>query len=241
MAAQNNAAWCDAVLRAHGAPCAFRPAAWFSRRPAPPYYPNVVTLAGADQAAQLAVVRELIAGGLAGAWAVKDSFGALDLSPLGFAPLFEAEWIWRPAALDPPDGALDDVRWVRVRTPAELAEWEAAWRGAPDADPDAARIFPPALLADDQIVFLAALRGRQIVAGAIANRTGAVAGLSNTFAPAPEAARFWAGCVAAASMAFPGLPLVGYERGADLALALGLGFEAIGPLRVWQRRDPDPR
>jgi hypothetical protein len=41
--------------------------------------------------------------------------------------------------------------------------------------------------------------------------------------------------IASAAARFPGLPLVGYERGADLAHALDAGFTTIGPLIVWQR------
>jgi hypothetical protein len=33
---------------------------------------------------------------------------------------------------------------------------------------------------------------------------------------------------------FPGLPIVGYESGAELALTQALGFEAVHPLRVWE-------
>jgi hypothetical protein len=36
-------------------------------------------------------------------------------------------------------------------------------------------------------------------------------------------------------VAFPGLPLVGYESGSDLVSALESGFEAGDPLRVWAR------
>jgi hypothetical protein len=60
-------------------------------------------------------------------------------------------------------------------------------------------------------------------------------GLSNIFGPAEGAAQVWAGCVAAASDAFPGLPLVGYEHGRELAVAQALGFEILGPLRIWFR------
>jgi hypothetical protein len=39
--------------------------------------------------------------------------------------------------------------------------------------------------------------------------------------------------VAAVQAAFPGLPMVGYERGQDLVTMLGLGFRSLGSLRVW--------
>ena len=35
---------------------------------------------------------------------------------------------------------------------------------------------------------------------------------------------------------FPGLPLVGYEHGNDLAAAKLAGFETVDPLRVWKLR-----
>ena len=33
----------------------------------------------------------------------------------------------------------------------------------------------------------------------------------------------------------PGLPVVGYEHGADLAAAQQAGCQVLGPLRVWAR------
>ena len=94
----------------------------------------------------------------------------------------------------------------------------------------AARAVRPALLADAQ--FLAARRDGEIAAGAILNRTGDVVGISNV-----SATTAWPGAVATAAGLYPGLPLVGYEAGDDLAAARRHGFEVIGPLRVWMRGD----
>jgi hypothetical protein len=69
----------------------------------------------------------------------------------------------------------------------------------------------------------------------IANRTDTVVGLSNLFAPSEDSVAFWAGCVATAQATFPGLPLVGYESGVDLACAEAVGFEKLQSLRVWGR------
>jgi hypothetical protein len=85
------------------------------------------------------------------------------------------------------------------------------------------------------VAFLASCDGGHLVGGGIANRTGPVVGLSNTFGEAASPTRFWANLVAAAQAAFPGLALVGYERGASLHAALAAGFVAVGPLRVWIR------
>ncbi|GCD38985.1 hypothetical protein OEIGOIKO_06805 [Streptomyces chrestomyceticus JCM 4735] len=37
------------------------------------------------------------------------------------------------------------------------------------------------------------------------------------------------------SARWPGLPVVGYESGADLEAATANGFRAVGPLCVWWR------
>lgn len=55
------------------------------------------------------------------------------------------------------------------------------------------------------------------------------------FVPPLHELSCWAGCVAAVMEAFPGLPLVGYERDEELALVQTLGFKTVGPLRVWAK------
>jgi hypothetical protein len=186
--------------------------------------------------AQLADMQRLLGEALPASAGVKDSFCTLELAPSGFRQLFGATWIWR-ASQPQLDRAQDQVDWLKVRDADQLARWETAWNGPSSGEQPAPpmRVFPPALLADPDIVFIAASFGQQIVAGAIANRTDDVVGLSNVFAPDGAAARFWPGCVKTAMDAFAGLPLVGYEHGGELAIALGLGFEAIGQLRVWVR------
>jgi hypothetical protein len=118
---------------------------------------------------------------------------------------------------------------------SELAAWERAWGGEPanQIDPNQAGLFLPALLTDENIAIIAAYQDQRIIAGAIANCSGAVVGVSNTFVPEGEGERFRAGCLAQVSHAFPGLPLVGYEAGRDLAEMQALGFEVLGPLRIW--------
>jgi len=234
-AAHNNARWCHAVCRAHGLPGEFQKHLWLNHFPVPRFYPNAVTLSGVEGVAeQLAAIQSLIAEGRLDRLAVKDSFCALDLAPLGFQLLFEATWLWRAPSAPEPSAEMNGIQWGAVQQPAELARWEMAWNGlAEDSLELPARIFPDSLLDDDDIIFSAAYRGQQIVAGTIANRTGEVVGLSNVFVPETEAARFWAGCVTAACRAFPGRPLVGYERGEELIMARQSGFESVGPLRVW--------
>lgn len=231
-AASSNAAWCDAVCSAHGAPSERFASHWQTRAPVPPLHPNLVTLAGtaeptrAARAAVRALVRELPPAG----WAVKDGFACLPLADDGFELLFEAEWIARaprPAPPAPPG------RWRRIRSEPALAAWEAAW-GESAGRP---RIFLPALLGRADVAFLAGVdEAGTIAAGIVAHRAGGVVGISNLFARRPEP-EWRAACVAAAAAAFPGLPLVGYEAGSALAAARALGFAPLGPLRVWRRSE----
>jgi hypothetical protein len=68
------------------------------------------------------------------------------------------------------------------------------------------------------------------------NRSDDCVGASNVVtADGGDADETWEQVVLTASTVCPGLPLVGYERGADLATALRHGFSAVGPLRVWIR------
>jgi len=74
-----------------------------------------------------------------------------------------------------------------------------------------------------------------LVAGAVANRSESVVGISNVFAVGDDLDGAWAGCLAAIARLYPGVPVVGYEHGEDLQVAARQGFTPIGPLRVWWR------
>jgi hypothetical protein len=239
-AVENNARWCDTVYRTHGMPGEFAEALWLNRHGSLPFYPNAVTLTRQGAVAQLATLQTLIEAGLSGEWGVKDSFATLDLTALGFRPLFEATWIWRAATLPPPLVDQPGVRWATVTSEDELARWEVAWRGAPaEAVAPGDRLFRPALLAEADVRLIAAYSGESIVAGAIGSRTGDVVGLSNVFTPYDNAPHFWAGAIATMMRAFPGLPLVGYEAGEELDQAQAAGFTPLGPLRIWLRTKAD--
>ncbi|MFF1408889.1 hypothetical protein ACFVX6_03670 [Streptomyces sp. NPDC058289] len=232
-AAYNNAAWCAAVCRDGG----FTAQAWSSPRPTPLYYPDAVTLTrDTDTAALLAGIDTA-----APRASVKDSFAVLDLAPAGFEVLFGAEWIHRPASAP---AVAPTLAWSRISGPAELEAWETAWDGE-----ESTGLFHPGLLTADaedageageaeeagEIAFLAGrdAEGR-ILAGAAANRTGEVVGISNVFtADGTQDDEAWAGALALTASLWPGLALVGYESGDDLDTALRHGFTAIGPLRVW--------
>ncbi len=231
-AVRNNADWCDAVCRAMDPTAGeFTEHLWLSRRPAPPYYPNIITLAPSSPALLLELeqaissVRESLGTG----FGIKDSYADLDLSSHEFGVLFEAQWHHRPAT----EGARttdSDLDWRIVSTDDDLAEWKQAW----DADVLATHpVFDAALLPDENIAFIAAYDGQHIAAGAIANRHAGALGISNLFTRPERIGPDWSAALAAASARFPGLPVVGYGPAAARPLVESLGFSAIGPLRVW--------
>jgi hypothetical protein len=196
----------------------FEPELWINSGEALTFYPNVVTLVAIDR------VQTAIAETEDG-FTVKDSFALLDLAPLGFVPLFEAMWIWRDAQ---PMKAEDPAAWHIVRDAASLVGWEEAWRdGAPGPSP-----FRPALLEARDHAFIAAEIEGRIVAGCVASRSASVVGVSNLFG----AAELASGCLASVQSFAPNLPVVGYETDPALEGMKSLGFQALGPLRVWLRK-----
>jgi hypothetical protein len=230
-AAHNNARWCNAVCRAHGGDTAFGASAWFNRLPSPPYYPNLVTL---DPHAF--GVPELAAIPPEGEVAVKDSFARLDLGNLDFAPLFEAQWIWREPGLAATVAPTFD--WSVAADEEALSSWEAAWWRSMQEGSPPLRLFPPALLKKPGLSFL---RGQRpdgtLAAGAAMLQGDGVAGLACVFVPpGEERAAVYAELLQAAQKACPEDALVGYESGEDLRLAKEAGFTPAGPLRVWLRR-----
>lgn len=144
----------------------------------------------------------------------------------GFRPLFRADWLMR----DPPEpGRASDRPWSAVTSEEELGEWEAA-RGQSPAE---AGFFRRALLVDDAISVLAGYEGDRIVAGAVANRSASVIGLSNVFEVSGDLQAAWLASAAAATARWGRLPLVGYESGASLDAAHEAGYRSIGELVVW--------
>jgi hypothetical protein len=230
-AARSNAEWCAAMSRSHDLASDFGAQAWAAAARTPLYYPDAVTLVpGADSAALAARIDTVAPGA-----SVKDSFADLDLTEAGFQVLFEAQWIHRPASAP---ATASDLDWEVVGDPDALRAWALAWDGG-DGNAD---LFRPELL-DDPATFVLAGRSADghVAVGAVASRSDQVVGISNVFAldNGPDAA--WPIVLDAVHQLFPTLAVVGYERGADLAVALRHGFEPVGPLRVWLHGWADSR
>lgn len=235
LAALNNALWCDAVCRAHGRPGEFHGALWLTRLGTPRFYPDAVTTAGMEAApAQLEAIANLVRSNRRREWFVKDSFHCLRLESLGFEPLFDAEWIAMSAAGEDIRHHQPGDRSSIVTDEAGLSAWERSWVGedAKAAAIPLPRVFMPRLLADGGTVFVSIQQEDGSTGGGILNQGANAVGLSNLFGFQMD--RVWRNLIAKAGEIFPGLPLVGYEHGHDLAAAELAGFKTIGPLRIWR-------
>jgi hypothetical protein len=219
-AAENNARWCDAVCRSHGLATRFVDGLWVALEGSPRFYPDAVTLrpdiSAADVMTHLPFAAE----------SVKDSFACLDLDAEGFGVVFDARWIVHRS----PCSAATALVWTAVDGAGELDDWTAA--AALDG------IICADLLAEPSIRILAGRRDNDapIDAGAIANLTGEVVGLSNVFSRDEDAHAVWRDLQAVLATEFARHAIVGYEGGADLASAIASGFAPLDPLRVWHRQ-----
>ena len=234
-AARNNALWCDAVCRAQDAPGEFGETLWLNRFGTPPSYPDVVTLAPAEAAAeQIEAIAALVASPRHSGWSVKDSFRCLDLHRLGFSVLFDAEWILWPL---PADGAREgpaELSWGTLRSETDLQLWHRAWAGDATAT-EASRLFTAGLAARPDVSFLFAPADASPLCGGIVNEGAGVVGLSNVFHAGIDPEIVWRELPREAARRFPGLPVVGYESGDELAAARRAGFRSAGPLRIWTK------
>lgn len=234
-AAYNNALWCDAVCSAHNCPGEFHEQLWMNRLGTPRYYPDAVTLTDAMTApAQTEAIFALIQSVRQRSWSVKDSFHCLNLSELGFTPLFDAEWITARLPFSAVRQESADLQWRRVRSEAELFRWEQYWTGA-DQAVGQSRVFVPRLLSESDIHFILVCHDSVAVGGGVLNRGGGVVGISNLFTLKADTWVVWQGLARAAAASFPGLPLVAYDRGKELAVAHRIGFVTVGRLRIWYR------
>ena len=220
-AAQNNAEWCHAFCRTHGVVGRFDAALWSSPVRPPPFYPDAVALLPELRVEQ--VLARIDGGEGCG---VKDSFASLDLGAAGFQPLFHAEWLVRTPA---EDRQAFPRHWSAIGSEAELRDWEDSWGEVPGGS-SFFRSGPSRRLGESRC--LPARSGDRVAAGAIANRSATVVGLSNVFDVDGDLESAWKAGAATAAALWGDMPIVGYDSGDSLDAAHVAGFESVGELVV---------
>ena len=222
-AALNNAEWCHAFCRTHGITGRLDAAAWSSAQRTPPFYPDAVSLVPGCSAARLVSRVDASPG-----CSIKDSFADLDLSGSGFEVLFTAEWLCRDQAV----ARNLSKGWLPVAGGEELERWEAAWGESPRPRP----FFRRELLTHTRIKIFARVDGARLRAGAIANRSRDVIGLTNVFDVEGDLESAWSEGASAAQALWGPMPVVGYDEGEPLEAAHRAGFKTIGSLAIWINR-----
>lgn len=219
-AALANAQWCDVVCLANDAAGTFETGLWSCIGPVPKYYPHVITLqADCSLSNVLDKLKRVPKGG-----SIKDSFANLSLTSAGYRKLFDAQWVLAPPVVSPP------LAFQIIEEIDSFRMWETAW-----SQGTLRGFFNENLLAHPSVRFIAVEQAGTIIAGAIANRSSNVIGLSNLFCYADHPARYWLTCVAAAQAWQSEWPVIGYERGDRLSFAKTIGFNELGALAVWQQ------
>ena len=156
-ASLNNAGWCAAVWASHGLLVERAPGLLMTRETPPPFYPNAVTLNSTEVPQQMSFLATV-----SQPFAVKDSFGLLELEALGFRRLFEARWLWRKWE----GTGRSTLAWRPIVSADGLAEWEQSRR---DHTQGPASMLPPALITQPGVAILAGLTSRgRIAAGGVA-------------------------------------------------------------------------
>lgn len=227
--AKNNADLYAAVFSVHGLGYRRNAYAFVAEDAPPPFYSHLTVQSADDTSAVMLEVTNT-ARRFDGALGLKDSFCQLDgLAEAGFSQLFEASWIWRePVRSDMPAG------WKTIENAQDLLLWETAWKAG--GSPTDRRMFPAEFLSRIDVVFLGRIAKGRLVAGCIANRSDDCVGLSNVFAEEPSATTF-AEAADAVDAISGGVPIVGYESGAELDYAVQAGFTMTGSLQVLVARN----
>ena len=226
LCAQNNALWCDTVLKASGAKTSFQHGYWIAEGNLLPLYPNLVTLQSKPDADLKTILHSLPVNA-----AIKDSFDSLDIAHHGFRKLFTGTWLFRPAQSDRKPPAASD--WQKAVTLDGLQRWLDAWNDNTSLH----SVLSPKLLKDPFVEFASITNADEatIKAGCIFNHGPAIngkklVGLSNVF----HRKKWLYGGLHALLHPFPHLPVCTYETDNELLPVYSqLDFEDCGKLAVW--------
>jgi hypothetical protein len=174
---------------------------------------------------------------------VGDVWQELDLEPHGFRVWRTEPWFYRPPGVAP-GPVPSELEIVQVKTPAEVAEFEAvSVRGFGNED-DAIELgtfHPPAILDDHAMhMFVGRVEGRA-VAAAMGYVLDDVVGVFGVTTVASARRRGYGDALTrAALLPDTGLPAVLAPSEEAESMYLRLGFEPVGALTIWSKAGPGP-
>ena len=230
-AIQNNLDLYKIILGSHQVESFETDDLWYCLEQTPPLYSNLITKKETWTPDSIfEAIDQIYLTKRWAEWAVKDSFGTLNLTGYGFLKLFDAQWIYLPfknfkTRNDP------RIQFKIANNEDGLLKWIIAWESG-EAESIGNKIFKSTMLSNPNVYFLTAYQGTQIVGGCLVNRTGNVLGISNSFGPESDI-RYWSGLISFVLENIAPLDIVGYFGNDLLHLLMSLSFEAVGNLSVW--------
>ncbi|MDZ7728586.1 MAG: GNAT family N-acetyltransferase [Dehalococcoidia bacterium] len=238
-AAGNLASWHDSSLRALDVECERDGLTWQANTAGPEVYFRTITLTGPDEADDhYRRIQELVEAHGDETLTVCDSWGALDLAPLGFDVLRRGSWMVRHPAPPQRSPFPADFAIERVITEKQLAAWEAASAegfGA-SSQPERGTLHGAAILQDPRMQVFSGSADGQVVGGAMAyigDRILGVYGVS--VIPQYRRRRFAEMLTWRCVLARPNIPAVLQPSEPAEPLYRTMGFEPIGEYVAWIR------
>lgn len=239
-AAENLAGWHDCSVRALGFATAQGPWWWTSPSPGPWIYFTAISTRiprGRDEADEALAALAAHLDDPAGSYeAVCDSFGRLDLAPLGLTARMPGLWYARPAGPAPAGEWPADLVVTQARDADELAAFEVATclayaAPAPVAPFD---IHAPAILDDPAMHVLIGRVDGEVVSGAMAYVGSGVVGIYGVGTVPGRRRRGYARALTGACLSLePMMPATLQPSGEASAMYRRMGFTEIGAFTHW--------
>jgi hypothetical protein len=233
LCAESYAGWHTSWLGALGTPSQRTAGIWRALEPPPLIYLAGITLDPEVSAEQIADAPG----------SVGDVWQTLELDRFGFRVWRIEPWFYRPAG-PLASSAPSELEIVRVRTPAEVVEFEQVsvrGFGTEDDTIEPGTYHPPSILEDDAMqMFIGRVGGRAVAAsmGYLLDDAVGVFGVA-TVASARRRG-YGSALTRAAMLPETGLPAVLAPSDEGASMYRGLGFEPVGALTIWTREAPAP-
>lgn len=170
-AAANLAGWHDSHLKALGVRTEADPVLWRGTQESPVLFFDAVTLGGPGEADdQMEALKAWIASREGETLSVCDSWGMLDLAPLGFEVMRRGQWMVRMPAEPNRSPFPQGFSIERVVIERQMVAWEAASaKGFESKEaPQAGEWHPAKVLEDPRMQVFAGKEDGEVVAGAMA-------------------------------------------------------------------------
>ncbi|HEY5155238.1 MAG TPA: GNAT family N-acetyltransferase [Acidimicrobiales bacterium] len=239
-AADNLAGWHRCSIEALGFPTATGPQWWTSPTPGPWIYFTAILRRSPRGRPEIDAALDALRLHLddpAGSYeAVCDSFGVLDLEPLGLTRRMSGLWYARPAGPAPREADPDDLVITEVRDADDLEAFEVATCAAFGAPPPLTpfEIHARAVLDDPAMHVLIGRVGTTIVSGAMAYEGAGVLGIYGVGTVPGHRGQGHASALTRACLAIePMRPAILQPSPEATALYRRLGFTEVGRFLHW--------